>query len=267
MEFARRIKRLNLRIEMLSRLPRHSARWFELRVERALSSYEDEETFSVDLSLASFVLSPDLSWNGVKGLCGWSVGPVYRSLKSVVEEDIEHVSKLLSELAPLVKETEGKAEAAIILDAVLPIPAEPVAASKSFSSPDIIRPERVQRKRRRSSVLLDPVVIRPSGPSAPSIIITPCISRVRETSCWVPYQDASFGARLTLPTHNVLNSVHPPMVAPINTAVTHIDNWEYTDGHWRAALPSPDEQCKKGMFSRVANSRRRPRCARPRTHP
>ncbi|KIL01006.1 hypothetical protein PAXRUDRAFT_128522 [Paxillus rubicundulus Ve08.2h10] len=250
---------------MLARLARRSARWFNLRVERVLSSFEDEETFSVDLSLASFVLPPDLSWNGVKGLCGRSVAPVYRGLKSVVEEDIEHVSRLLSELAPPVEETEGKAEAATI-EAVSPIPAEPAAASRIFSSPDFIHPERVQRKRRRSSVLLDPIVIRPSYPSAPSIIITPCLSRARETSCWVPYQDASFGTHLTMPMHNALNSVHPPLVAPIDTAMTQIDNWEYTDGHWRATLPPPDEQCKKGMYSMVVISRRGRHCARSRTH-
>ncbi|KAF9245729.1 hypothetical protein BU15DRAFT_70801 [Melanogaster broomeanus] len=230
-------------------------RWLDFPLELALSSYEDEEAFSLDLNLASLILPPGFTWSRVKGLCGQSVGPVYRSLKSILEEDIEHVSRLLSELDPLVEEVERKVGEAPIVDVASPT--EPAVASSTGTSPNIIHPERRKRKRRRSSIFLDPVFIRPSDPSAPSIRITPCSSQPRETSCWVPYQDASFGARLTVPTYTVLNSVHPPMVAHIKTALTQVDCWEYTDGHWRAVIPPPDDQCKRGMFSRVAASRRR----------
>ncbi|KIJ66355.1 hypothetical protein HYDPIDRAFT_109362 [Hydnomerulius pinastri MD-312] len=245
---------------MLARLSRHSARWLDVSVERALSSYdEDEETFSVDVNLASLVFPPDLSWSRVKGLCGQGVGPVYRSLKSVVEEDIEHVSKLLSELDPP-SEEEKQALVPIPVAALL-LSTGPAVTSSNLSCPDTPYSERPKRKRRRSSACqLDPLIIRPTDPSAPTIIITPCTQQPRETSCWVPYQDASFGARLTIPSFTAFNSVHPPMVAPINTAA-RIDNWKYTEGHWCAVIPPPDEQCRRGMFSRVAISRRRPRCS------
>ncbi|KAF9225388.1 hypothetical protein BS17DRAFT_778529 [Gyrodon lividus] len=242
---------------MLASFSRHSVQWLGLHVEHALSSYADEEAFSVHLNLSSLVRTPDLTWSCVKELCGRSVGPVYRGLKGVMEDDIEHVSRLLSELDPLAEEAEVKVEGPPILDAVSSPSVEPVVASGTFSSPDIKYPERVQRKRRRSSVFLGPIVIRPSDPSAPRIIITPCLSQPLETSCWVPYQDASFGARLTVPMHTLLNSVHPPMVAPIPTTVAQIDNWEYTDGHWRATIPTLGEQCKRGIFSRAVIPRRR----------
>jgi hypothetical protein len=42
----------------------------------------------------------DLSWHG---LCGQTIEPVYRGLKSIVEEDFDTVARLLSELEPIGK--------------------------------------------------------------------------------------------------------------------------------------------------------------------
>ena len=39
--------------------------------------------------------------------------------------------------------------------------------------------------------------------------------------------------------------------------------WEYADGHWRAVLPSVDEQMRRGLHSRAVSHRRRSsRCRR-----
>ncbi|KAH0837974.1 hypothetical protein J3R83DRAFT_6211 [Lanmaoa asiatica] len=198
-------------------------------------------TWQIDLNLASSLVAIDLSWRHVIDLCGKSVS-AYRGLKGVLEQDIDHVSKLLSELDPLVGETEDHSETAS--DEPRGSPSiEPVFTPQGLHSTDPVNPERRKRKRRRSSIPTslcfsckqqELVIIRPTDTFAPTIIITPCQPQSRETSCWVPYQDACFGTRLTLPPYAALNSVHPPMVAPTNTVVMQIDDWEYTRGHWRA---------------------------------
>lgn len=96
--------------------------------------------------------------------------------------------------------------------------------------------------------------IRSFNPEIPTIVITPCPTQERDRSCWVPYQDASFGNRLSVPMHPAVNDVFPPLMAK---PVPFVEHWRFIDGHWRALLPSPEEQMQKGMFSKPALARRR----------
>ena len=105
-----------------------------------------------------------------------------------------------------------------------------------------------------SQVTDEPFTIRSCNPEIPTIVITPCPTQERDRSCWVPYRDASFGNRLSVPMHPAVNNVFPPLVAKPAPFVEH---WRFIDGHWRALLPSLEEQMQKGMFSRPALSRRR----------
>ncbi|KAG1885984.1 hypothetical protein F4604DRAFT_1723939 [Suillus subluteus] len=235
---------------MFARLSRKSARWLDVRVEHALSG--NDNAMSVDVNVLTCL---DLSW---RGLCGQTIGPVYRSLKNVMEEDLDTVARLLSELDPLGEELEQISE-------VQPQPQPPlspgpriyVAEDNALAAcPEISLPERSRRKRRRSSALVEPLVIKPTHPSAPTIIVSPCPSQARETSSWVPYQDAAFGARLTVPTYAPSNRAFPPLVAPSNLD-NRADVWKYVNGHWCAVLPTQDEQCRRGLYSKSIVSRRR----------
>ncbi|KAG0707541.1 hypothetical protein DFH29DRAFT_994973 [Suillus ampliporus] len=225
---------------MFARLSRQSARWVDVRVERALSG--DNDAISVDVNVLTCL---DFSW---RGLCGQTIEPVYRGLKSVVEEDLDTVVRLLSDLDPLGEELEPMNEnIEIPPQPQLPLPSSPrvyAAEDSALSCPDVSLPERPRRKRRRSSALVEPLVIKPTHPSAPIIIVSPCPPQARETSSWVPYQDASFGERLTVPTYTPLNSAFPPLVAP-SSLDNRVDDWRYIDGHWYAVLPTIDEQCKR----------------------
>ena len=98
-----------------------------------------------------------------------------------------------------------------------------------------------------------PLVITNPDPSIPTIVVTPCPSLPRELACLVPYQDAAFGNRLTVPTHPALNDAHPPLVAK---PFPLVERWRYEGGHWRAQLPPVQEQMSKGMFSRPLSTRR-----------
>ncbi|KAJ8597570.1 hypothetical protein M405DRAFT_927975 [Rhizopogon salebrosus TDB-379] len=238
---------------MLARLSRQSARWLDVRVEHALFGQDD--AISVDVNVLTYL---DLSWHG---LCGRTIEPVYRGLKSIVEEDFDTVARLLSELEPI---DEGPRQA----NESLELPSQPQIPLSSNSKtqgsvlpcPDISISEWPRRKRRRSSTLVEPLVIKPTHPSAPTIIVTPCSPQSRETSSWVPYQDASFGTLLTVPTHTPSNGTFPPLVAPLNTD-HRVDDWKYVNGHWCAVLPTQDEQCRRGLYSKsLRRSRSRPPC-------
>ncbi|KAH7886171.1 hypothetical protein F5I97DRAFT_1928045 [Phlebopus sp. FC_14] len=211
-------------IQMLATLSRHNTRWFDVRMERVLSSCQDDQMLSVDVNLTSWLLPPDLSWSGVLDLYGRRISPMYRSLRRVVEEDIENISILLSELDPQLQETDREKHLCRLDGNSSPPP------DSSSDHP----PERQKRKRQRSS--LESPVIRPSDPLLPTIVITPCPPQPRETSCWVPYQDASFGGRLTIPTYAALNSSHPPMTDVLASA-SRLDKWEYVEGHWTVFGP------------------------------
>lgn len=244
---------------MFARLSRKSAGWLDVHVEHALSS-NDINAMSVNVNVLTYL---DLSW---RGLCGQTIEPVYRGLKNVVEEDLDTVARLLSELDPLSEELEQTNKNLEILSQPrLTLPPSPrvyVTEDCASSCPDVSLPERPRRKRRRSSVLVEPLVIKPTHPSAPTIIVSPCPSQARETSSWVPYQDAAFGARLTVPTYAPSNGAFPPLVAPSNLD-NRTDDWKYVNGHWCAVLPTQDEQCRRGLYSRSVVSRRRSRLLRP----
>lgn len=104
-----------------------------------------------------------------------------------------------------------------------------------------------------------PLRIENDNPSIPTIVITPCETEERESSCWVPVQDACFGNQLVVPSHPVVNEVFPPLLArPMMCG----RKWEYREGHWRAVLPSLEEQVRRGLFSRVLSAKRRARYCR-----
>jgi len=230
----------------------------------------------VDLNLASLVSPPDLSWSHIARLYQRGIVPVYRCLKDTVEGEIEYVARLLSELEPLGAqgcEHEGEHHfAAFVGD---------VVATDAQSRPRSPPPKSSKRKHRQSSHLVsisyifshtipkpsqsESLVVSPSDPSAPIVVVSPCPDQCRETSSWVPYQDALFGMRLTVPTHTPLNKDHPPLMTE-STGPTRIENWQYVDGHWHAVIPLPEEQCRRGMYSRPtsarARSRSRSRCLR-----
>lgn len=237
---------------MFARLSRKSARWLDVRVEHALSG--NDNAMSVDVNVLTCL---DLSW---RGLCGQTIGPVYRGLKNVVEEDLDTVARLLSELDPLGEELERTNENSEVPPQPQPsLPLGPrlyIAEDNAFVYSEVSLLERPRRKRRRSSALVEPLVINPTHPSAPTIIISPCPSQARETSAWVPYQDAAFGVRLTVPTYAPSNSAFPPLIAPSNLD-NHVDDWKYVNGHWCAVLPTQDEQCRRGLYSKSIVSRRR----------
>lgn len=111
------------------------------------------------------------------------------------------------------------------------------------------------RKRRKTDPELDGVLVIPgSHPSIPTIVVTPCQDTPHDRSCLVPYQDASFGNRLAVPTHPVVNGVHPPLqLRPL----PYVDHWCFKDGHWWAVLPTLEEQMKRNMFSRPIPRRKR----------
>ena len=228
---------------MLARLSRQGSQWLSLHVERCLSPQGDGESFvsapvtasrnlslfnlqSVDLNLASLISPPDLSWNHI-ARC---IVPVYKRLRDTVEGDIEHVSKLLSELEPL-EANERKTELAI-----------------EESHAEQTEPSRCLSYHPNPS----------DSPSTPVIIINQCPDEARETSSWVPCQDALFGMRLTVPTHAALNKTHPPLI-PESITTTRIEHWQYANGHWQAIAPLPEEQCRRGLYSRPAGARARSR--------
>ncbi|KAG0707544.1 hypothetical protein DFH29DRAFT_896232 [Suillus ampliporus] len=240
---------------MFSRLSRQSARWVDLRVEHALSSHDD--TISVNIIVLTCL---DLSW---RRLCAQTIEPVYRGVKSVVEEDLDTVVRLLSEIDPLgegLEQTNGNLQ--VPPQPQLSLPSNPrvhEAEDSALPYPDVSLPERRRRKHRRSVALVETLVIKPTHPFAPTITISPCPPQARETSSWVPYQDASFGMCLTVPTYAPLNGAFPPLVIPSNLD-NRVDDWKYVNGHWCAVFPTHDEQCRRGLYSRSVVSRRRPPC-------
>ena len=226
----------------------------------------------MDLNLASLVSPPHLSWSHITRLYQRGIVPVYKSLRDTVEGDIERVSRLLSELEPL-----GAQGCEHEREHHLTTSVGDVVATDALSRPRSPPPKSSKRKLGRSSHLVsisyslshtipkpsqsESLVVYPSDPSAPIVVINPCPDECRETSSWVPYQDAHFGMRLTVPTHTPLNKTHPPLMAE-STSPTRIENWQYVDGHWHAVIPLPVEQCRRGMYSRPTRARSRSRCLR-----
>ncbi|TDL28172.1 hypothetical protein BD410DRAFT_782138 [Rickenella mellea] len=101
----------------------------------------------------------------------------------------------------------------------------------------------------------------------PKIVVTLAPPQPREASCWIPLQDSSFGMRLTVPSHALLNATHPPMVAAHAKYNPYIRSWKYERGHWKAVVPALDEQQRRGIFSRPSGLRRRLLSGRFAAHP
>jgi hypothetical protein len=220
---------------------------------------EDEETISVDIdALKALVLPlPDIPWRGVAGMCGRTITPLYKSLQNMLHEDTEHVARLFSDLEPLHDED---------FEPCMRLPQSArwtnVGSGRGFNNSipgDVFLPDRLRR--RRSGSLSDsghPLIIPSTHASIPTIIITPpYLPQPNGTFCRVPFQDSSFGNRLTLPAHPAFNEVFPPLVPTPYPLVPVAQNWTWVDGHWQAVLPTLEEQARKGMFSRTLMAKRK----------
>jgi hypothetical protein len=96
---------------MLSLLARGTERlldvWLEPTDSRSLSlpSSEDVETYSIDISALNGLLpSSNFPWYRVASVCGQTLSPIYRKVQHILNEDLEHVAQLLSELEPFEEE-------------------------------------------------------------------------------------------------------------------------------------------------------------------
>ncbi|KZT08616.1 uncharacterized protein LAESUDRAFT_675887 [Laetiporus sulphureus 93-53] len=235
---------------MLSALSRTAARALspQARWDDWSSSQEpyDAEILYLDLELCDVLRPlPEIAWSKIAHLCSRTVSPAYRKLRDTFQDDMDRLAGIMAELE--LSSVEAAEHAARFEDA-------PFCHGRTSYL------ERPPSKRRRSSAATDdnaPLVIPGFDPSIPTIVITPCPSQPREAACLVPFQDAQFGNRLTVPTHPALNSAFPPQMA---MPVPLVEHWRYEDGHWAALLPHPEEQVKRGMFSRPLPSRRRKVC-------
>ncbi|PCH34116.1 hypothetical protein WOLCODRAFT_135512 [Wolfiporia cocos MD-104 SS10] len=219
---------------------------------------EPEASVYVDVELND-LLGPltEAAWNSVADACSRTVAPMYRAVRSTLHND-------LTQLAAIVEESPSDLAFSFSTSG-RSLAEHPNAGPDPTKSSEAVRPP---RKRRRSTVTVmlqdasTPTVIPGSDPSIPTIVITPCPSQPREPTCLIPFQDALFGNRLTVPTHPVLNDAFPPLVAKPSPLVK---SWRYESGHWWAVLPDPEEQTSRGMFSRPFPTRRQKACAPRRT--
>ncbi|KAI0692959.1 hypothetical protein BC835DRAFT_1355432 [Cytidiella melzeri] len=219
------------------------------------SGWDAETTVSLNVDDIRQLLPALPSWNGVAEVCSRAASPVYHAVKRSFYDDIDNLAHLLAKLEPLSPDGHNLQEsvaATAVEESVhhldLAVPEQPLAwkadtASHAFSRRRIADPE------------LDNVLVIPSSdPSIPTIIVTPCPNAPRDRSCLVPYQDVSFGNRLAVPMHPVVNGVHPPLLPK---SLPYVDHWCFKDGHWWAVLPTVEEQMKRNMFSRPISRRRR----------
>lgn len=56
------------------------------------------QSINVEALYALLPAAPQLPWRSVAGLCGSTVGPVYRSLQRTLLDDVEQVAALLVDL-------------------------------------------------------------------------------------------------------------------------------------------------------------------------
>jgi len=233
------------------RVSRRRDRWLELRLDSALSLSEDGD-LTVDVNaLKALICPPDFSWSYMTSACCRTISPVYSGLWNSVQEDFENVARVLSELQVEPPSEEGEEN-------------DDDVSTTEFSGDESLPPVDVppRRKRRRSSLTTQPYTIHGAGPSTPAIVVTPSPPQERETSCWVPIQDASFGSRLTVPTHVAFNDVFPPLAVPLASSRSGpyslpVQRWEYVGGHWVAVLHELEEQTRRGMYSKSTACRRR----------
>ncbi|OSD06160.1 hypothetical protein PYCCODRAFT_1475001 [Trametes coccinea BRFM310] len=193
---------------------------------------------------------PHLAWSTVSNICAHTLTPVYSAITTALHDDVEQLAQLFVDL-----ETSHACEAYYEPAERDVLPTRLRHCAGSDEQPSSRPASLLPRGRRRSCTNDDddPLVIQNGEPSIPTIVITPCPSLPRESACLIPYQDAAFGNKLTVPTHPALNDVFPPLVAK---PFPLVESWRYEDGHWRAQLPPVQEQMSKGMFSRPLSTRR-----------
>jgi hypothetical protein len=220
----------------------------------------DVDLYSIDINtLSAFLPSP---WRRVASVCGQAISPIYKTVQSILNEDLEHVAGFSSELEPfdqgdVVRNTASNTMP-LDLCARYPTDINPNYHIRNSLSP----PPR--RKRRRSQGPLDyPLMVPSPHSSVPTILITPCPTLPQYTSR-VPLQDASHGNKLTVPGHPHFNSSFPPLLSnsrPVHTPF--VTRWKWDEGHWWAVVPDLETQVHKGWFSRPLGARRAVRpCSR-----
>ncbi|KAI0785306.1 hypothetical protein BC629DRAFT_1288600, partial [Irpex lacteus] len=190
------------------------------------------------------------TWSGVADACSRAATPVYHAVKRTFTDDLDQLVHLLADLEPMSLDDYQSEESTAVEESVHHAHSNAPTASSAripYCPPTF-------RKRRKSDPLDGVLFIPSSDPSIPSIVVTPCPDMPHDRSCLVPYQDASFGNRLTVPMHPVVNGVHPPLQPG---PIPYVDHWHFKDGHWWAVLPTLDEQMKRNMFSRPIPRRRR----------
>ncbi|EIM92362.1 uncharacterized protein STEHIDRAFT_143747 [Stereum hirsutum FP-91666 SS1] len=240
-------------------LSQASSRVLDVRLETggtavSLPVEEQEISLNVEALYALLPAAPQLHWRSVAGLCGSTVAPVYRSLQRRLLDDVEQVATMLVDLG---LQNEADEDFESIPQPLEDIILEPDTLIESLPGHD--RERSPSRRKSKSPERQGPLRIENDDPSIPTIVITPCEAEERESSCWVPVQDACFGNQLVVPSHPVVNDVYPPLLAkPMMCG----RKWEYTEGHWRAVLPSLEEQVRRGLFSRVLSAKRRARHCR-----
>ncbi|KAI0673607.1 hypothetical protein C8Q78DRAFT_637939 [Trametes maxima] len=245
---------------MLARLSRAASRTLLSSIElgeRCSSMESDGETLSLNVEEVYQLVRPlpHLAWSRVSDICLRTLTPVYNAITTTLHDDVEGLVQLFADL-----ETAHERERAAYFEPaerdVLPtrLPHCDIPDASSLSQPaSALPPRRRRASPDRVSESDEALVIINDDPSIPTIVVTPCPSRPRESACLIPYQDAAFGNRLFVPTHPALNDAFPPLVAK---PFPLVERWRYADGHWYAQLPPLQEQMSKGMFSRPLSTRR-----------
>ncbi|GJE86264.1 hypothetical protein PsYK624_023440 [Phanerochaete sordida] len=216
--------------------------------------WEDEPpTLTVNLDALYGLVSPfsRVSWGSVAASCA---GTVAQAVQRYFLDDVYELVQLMADVEFSnwedydfsICETAAEESLSMCLSA---------QAGPSSSNHRPRSPVRQVVKRRRSDPeLTGPLVIKNDNADIPTIIITPCPTLPRDKSCLVPFQDVSFGNRLAVPMHPVVNEAFPPLLPQ---PVPYVERWRFQDGHWWAVLPTLEEQLKRGMFSRPITRRRR----------
>jgi hypothetical protein len=116
-------------LAVLSQAKLGAARLLDVRLEAtddSSHSLEDEEAFvsrailkpakslnlnvvsqSLDMNaITAFFPSPDSSWRHVAGVCGQAISPAYKSIRTVLNEDVENIARLLYDLDPWEKKPD-----------------------------------------------------------------------------------------------------------------------------------------------------------------
>lgn len=233
-----------------------------------LSSPSDEEedclsweleatpTLSLNFDALHGLIHPfsRISWGSVSAACMNSVVPVLRSIQRTYCDDLNDLVQYMAELDPINwDDYELSVCETAVEESLHPVPLRTHTPLRP-SGPGV---SSLRRRRKSDTEFGKALVIKNDDPAIPTIVITPCPTLPRDRSCLVPYQDVSFGNRLAVPMHPVVNEAFPPLLPK---PVPYVDRWRFQDGHWWAVLPTPEEQMMRGMFSRPV-SRRRRHCA------